>query len=115
MVVTFYVRYVDGLINIMILQQFNKDPIVQVQSVRPEHSEKALFHLCDEVNKRTKGKCLDLLFAILPDNNGPLYGMYCFRFQYSYLIVDLILEMSQDIHKVVSACSPFSLNSVHNS
>lgn len=54
--------------------QFNRDPIVQVQTVRPEHSEKALFHLCDDVHKRTAGKGLDLLVAILPDNNGPLYG-----------------------------------------
>lgn len=46
-----------------------------VQTVRPEHSEKALFHLCDDVHKRTSGKGLDLLVAILPDNNGPLYGM----------------------------------------
>jgi len=58
-----------------VLQQFNRDPIVPVQSVRPEHSEKALYHLCDDVQKITKGKGLDLLVAILPDNNGPLYGM----------------------------------------
>jgi eukaryotic translation initiation factor 2C len=53
---------------------FQREPIVPVQSVRPEHSERALSHLCEEVKKRTKDKGLDLLVAILPDVNGSLYG-----------------------------------------
>lgn len=57
------------------MQVFVKDPIVQVQSYRPEHSDRALVHLCEEVKQKTKGKGLDLLVAILPDNNGSLYGM----------------------------------------
>jgi eukaryotic translation initiation factor 2C len=56
-------------------QAFQREPIVPVQSVRPEHSERALSHLCEEVKKRTKDKGLDLLVAILPDVNGSLYGM----------------------------------------
>jgi eukaryotic translation initiation factor 2C len=55
-------------------QAFQREPIVPVQSVRPEHSERALSHLCEEVKKRTKDKGLDLLVAILPDVNGSLYG-----------------------------------------
>lgn len=59
---------------LLFLQVFNSEPIVPVRSVRPEHSERALWHLCDEVKQTTKGKCLDLLVAILPDINGTLYG-----------------------------------------
>uniref|UniRef100_A0A7I4BGJ8 Argonaute family member n=1 Tax=Physcomitrium patens TaxID=3218 RepID=A0A7I4BGJ8_PHYPA len=54
--------------------QFARDPIVPVKTVRPDNSEKALYQLCEDVNRRTKGKGLDLLIAILPDNNGSLYG-----------------------------------------
>jgi eukaryotic translation initiation factor 2C len=53
---------------------FRGEPIVPVQSVRPEHAERALSHLCEDVKKRTKDKGLDLLVAILPDSNGSLYG-----------------------------------------
>jgi hypothetical protein len=57
-----------------ITQDFQIEPFVPVRSVRPEHSSRALLQLCDEVKRRTKGKGLDLLIAILPDNNGALYG-----------------------------------------
>ncbi|CAM6009780.1 unnamed protein product [Sphagnum balticum] len=53
---------------------FRGEPIVPVQSVRPEHAERALSQLCEDVKKRTKDKGLDLLVAILPDSNGSLYG-----------------------------------------
>jgi eukaryotic translation initiation factor 2C len=56
-------------------QDFHLEPIVPVRSVRPEHSERALTHLCEEVKKRTKDKDLDLLVAIMPDSNGSLYGV----------------------------------------
>jgi eukaryotic translation initiation factor 2C len=57
-----------------ITQDFQIEPFVPVRSVRPEHSSRALLQLCDEVKRRTEGKGLDLLIAILPDNNGALYG-----------------------------------------
>jgi len=53
---------------------FQIEPFVPIRSVRPEHSSRALLQLCDEVKRRTEGKGLDLLIAILPDNNGTLYG-----------------------------------------
>jgi len=53
---------------------FQIEPFVPVRSVHPEHSSRALLQLCDEVKRRTEGKGLDLLIAILPDNNGALYG-----------------------------------------
>ncbi|CAK9201819.1 unnamed protein product [Sphagnum troendelagicum] len=53
---------------------FQSEPFVPVRSARPEHSDRALLQLCEEVKQRTEGKGLDLLIAILPDNNGPLYG-----------------------------------------
>jgi eukaryotic translation initiation factor 2C len=56
-------------------QDFHLEPIVPIQSVRLEHSERALTHLCEEVKKRIKDKDLDLLVAILPDSNGSLYGV----------------------------------------
>jgi hypothetical protein len=58
-----------------ILQDFQSEPFVPVRSARQEHSDRALLQLCEEVKQRTQGKGLDLLIAILPDNNGPLYGM----------------------------------------
>ncbi len=58
-----------------VLQDFQSEPFVPVRSARPEHSDRALLQLCEEVKQRTEGKGLDLLIAILPDNNGPLYGM----------------------------------------
>lgn len=37
--------------------------------------EKALKHVYHAAMNKTKGKELELLLAILPDNNGSLYGM----------------------------------------
>ncbi|CAK9204737.1 unnamed protein product [Sphagnum troendelagicum] len=54
--------------------EFRSEPFVPVRNVHPEHSDRALLQLCEEVKRRTDGKGLDLLIAILPDNNGPLYG-----------------------------------------
>lgn len=63
-----------------VLQQFTRDPVVPLQYYHPDNYDRALIHLCDDVYKKTKGKSLDLLIAILPDNNGPLYGMLRFLF-----------------------------------
>lgn len=82
----------------IILQQFARDPIVPVKTVRPDNSEKALYQLCEDVNRRTKGKGLDLLIAILPDNNGSLYGMFSFKLRTINLIPQ---ESVQDFHNVL--------------
>ncbi len=63
------------MLDLVVLQDFQSEPFVPVRSARPEHSDRALSQLCEEVKQRTEGKGLDLLIAILPDNNGPLYGM----------------------------------------
>ena len=40
--------------------------------------EKALKHVYHASMNKTKGKELELLLVILPDNNGSLYGMLCY-------------------------------------
>ncbi|GLJ52618.1 hypothetical protein SUGI_1119890 [Cryptomeria japonica] len=53
---------------------FNPEPVIQIHSSRPEHVERALKTICKEANAKLKGKELELLIVILPDNNGSLYG-----------------------------------------
>ncbi|KAJ7570729.1 hypothetical protein O6H91_01G133100 [Diphasiastrum complanatum] len=53
---------------------FDLEPIVPIQSARPEQVERALKALYREVEDRIRGTELDLLVVILPDNNGALYG-----------------------------------------
>ncbi|KAL5212258.1 hypothetical protein ABZP36_023105 [Zizania latifolia] len=55
---------------------FSIDPVLPPLTSRPEHVERALkAHYQDAMNiLKPKGKELDLLIAILPDNNGSLYG-----------------------------------------
>ena len=58
------------------LQAFNPEPVLPPVSARPEQVEKVLktrYH--DAMAKLSKGKEIDLLIVILPDNNGSLYGM----------------------------------------
>ncbi|KAG6757418.1 hypothetical protein POTOM_037728 [Populus tomentosa] len=54
--------------------EFNSEPVIPIYNARPEHVEKALKHVIHASTNRTKGKELELLLAILPDNNGSLYG-----------------------------------------
>ncbi|XWS08907.1 hypothetical protein CRYUN_Cryun40dG0040800 [Craigia yunnanensis] len=65
--------------------EFNPEPVIPIYSARPEQVEKTLKHVYHaSMNKtkhvyhasmnKTKGKELELLLAILPDNNGSLYG-----------------------------------------
>ncbi|XP_019449897.1 PREDICTED: protein argonaute 10-like [Lupinus angustifolius] len=54
--------------------EFNPEPVIPVYNAKPEQVEKALKHVCHVSTNKTKGKELDLLLAILPDNNGSLYG-----------------------------------------
>ncbi|XP_029122938.1 protein argonaute 10 [Elaeis guineensis] len=53
--------------------EFNPEPVIPIYSARPEHVEKALKHVY-HASSKLKGKELELLLAILPDNNGSLYG-----------------------------------------
>uniref|UniRef100_A0A1D1Z031 Protein argonaute 10 n=2 Tax=Magnoliopsida TaxID=3398 RepID=A0A1D1Z031_9ARAE len=53
---------------------FNPEPVIPIYAARPEHVEKALKHVYHASVNKLKGKELELLLAILPDNNGPLYG-----------------------------------------
>ncbi|KAL6192212.1 hypothetical protein ACLB2K_038597 [Fragaria x ananassa] len=54
--------------------EFNPEPIIPIYNARPEQVEKALKHVYHASMNKTKGKELELLLAILPDNNGSLYG-----------------------------------------
>lgn len=63
---------------IMILalqQEFNREPVVPIYSAQPDQVEKALRHVSNVAMNKLKGKELELLIAILPDNNGSLYGI----------------------------------------
>ncbi|PKA46781.1 Protein argonaute PNH1 [Apostasia shenzhenica] len=54
--------------------EFNREPVIPIYSARPDQVEKALKHVYNTAMNRSKGKELELLLAILPDNNGSLYG-----------------------------------------
>jgi len=45
-----------------------------IYSARPDQVVKALKNVYNIALNKLKGKELELLLAILPDNNGPLYG-----------------------------------------
>ncbi|KAL4200140.1 hypothetical protein AMTRI_Chr03g54920 [Amborella trichopoda] len=53
---------------------FNPEPIIPIYNARPEQVQKALRHVYNATMNKLNGKELDLLLAILPDNNGSLYG-----------------------------------------
>ncbi|XXG76760.1 hypothetical protein AAC387_Pa08g1049 [Persea americana] len=54
--------------------EFNPEPVIPIYAARPELVEKALKHVYHSSMNKIKGKELELLIAILPDNNGSLYG-----------------------------------------
>ncbi|XP_027365824.1 protein argonaute 10-like isoform X1 [Abrus precatorius] len=54
--------------------EFNPEPVIPIYNAKPEQVEKALKHVYHVSTNKTKGKELELLLAILPDNNGSLYG-----------------------------------------
>lgn len=54
--------------------EFNPEPVIPIYAARPEYVEKALKHVYNAAMNRLKGKELELVLAILPDNNGSLYG-----------------------------------------
>ncbi|KAM0944041.1 hypothetical protein DsansV1_C12g0115231 [Dioscorea sansibarensis] len=54
--------------------EFNSEPAIPIYAARPDQVEKALKHVYHASATKLKGKELELLLAILPDNNGSLYG-----------------------------------------
>jgi len=54
--------------------EFNTEPAIPIYSGRPDQAVHALKHVCKAALDKLKGKELELLLIILPDNNGPLYG-----------------------------------------
>lgn len=56
-------------------QEFSQEPVIPVYSARPDQVKKALKYVHTTALDKLDGKELELLIAILPDNNGSLYGM----------------------------------------
>ncbi|RYQ94723.1 hypothetical protein Ahy_B08g089656 isoform I [Arachis hypogaea] len=54
--------------------EFNPEPVIPIYNAEPEQVEKALEHVYHVSTTKMKGKGLELLLAILPDNNASLYG-----------------------------------------
>nr|AJL33594.1 argonaute 10-like protein [Petunia x hybrida] len=54
--------------------EFNPEPVIPIYMARPDQVEKALKHVYHSCVNKLKGKELELLLVILPDNNGSLYG-----------------------------------------
>ncbi|KAL7189604.1 hypothetical protein ACSBR1_039284 [Camellia fascicularis] len=54
--------------------EFNFEPVIPIYSARPDQVKKALKYVCSAAANNLGGKELELLIAILPDNNGSLYG-----------------------------------------
>ncbi|GMP77182.1 hypothetical protein CsSME_00033543 [Camellia sinensis var. sinensis] len=64
--------------------EFNPEPVIPIYTAKPEQVEKALKHVYHVCMNKLKGKELELLLAILPDNNGSLYG-HVFKITKQYL------------------------------
>jgi hypothetical protein len=58
-----------------IYQEFSQEPVIPVYSARPDQVKKALKYVQKTALDKLGGKELEFLIAILPDNNGSLYGM----------------------------------------
>ncbi|GMH04485.1 hypothetical protein Nepgr_006324 [Nepenthes gracilis] len=54
--------------------EFNSEPVIPIHTARPEQVKKALKYVYNTAASKLEGKELELLIAILPDNNGSLYG-----------------------------------------
>ncbi|GAU41166.1 hypothetical protein TSUD_282390 [Trifolium subterraneum] len=54
--------------------EFSQEPVIPVYSARPDQVKKALKHVQNTALDKLGGKELEFLIAILPDNNGSLYG-----------------------------------------
>jgi hypothetical protein len=60
----------------LLFQEFNSEPVLPIYSARPDQVAKALKHVYNVALHKLKGKELELVLAILPDNNGALYGKF---------------------------------------
>mgnify|MGYP003702660301 CR=1 FL=1 len=69
-----FVGCIFSVLSLLFLQEFNSEPVIPIYSARPDQVEKALKHVYNMSLNKLKGKELELLLAILPDNNGSLYG-----------------------------------------
>ncbi|XP_027072355.1 protein argonaute PNH1 [Coffea arabica] len=54
--------------------EINCDPVIPIYVARPDQVKKTLGYVYNAAANRLGGKELELLIAILPDNNGSLYG-----------------------------------------
>ncbi|CAN4094334.1 unnamed protein product [Withania somnifera] len=54
--------------------EFNCEPVIPIYYARPDQAKKALNYVYNAAASKIGGKELELLIAILPDNNGSLYG-----------------------------------------
>ncbi|KAK4257346.1 hypothetical protein QN277_006944 [Acacia crassicarpa] len=54
--------------------EFSQEPVIPIYSARPDQVKKALKYVHSAAFDKLEGKELELLVAILPDNNGSLYG-----------------------------------------
>ncbi|KAF3658774.1 plasma membrane-associated cation-binding protein 1-like [Capsicum annuum] len=61
----------------MINKEFNCEPVIPIYYARPDQAKKALNYVYNAAASKLRGKELELLIAILPDNNGSLYGKDC--------------------------------------
>ncbi|KAI5080699.1 hypothetical protein GOP47_0003882 [Adiantum capillus-veneris] len=53
---------------------FRQEPAINIHSARPDQVERALKLLFKDFQQNVRGRDLELLVVILPDNNGTLYG-----------------------------------------
>ncbi|XP_027356040.1 protein argonaute PNH1-like isoform X1 [Abrus precatorius] len=64
--------------------EFSQDPVIPIYSARPDQVKKALKYVHSAAIDKLDGKELELLIAILPDNNGSLY-VFSVKQNYSML------------------------------
>ena len=69
-------QVVGRLIYASLWQEFSPEPVIPIYTAWPDDVEKALKHVYHACTNKLKGKELELLLVILPDNNGSLYGMF---------------------------------------
>lgn len=80
--------------------------MIPIYSARPDQVEKALKHVYHTAMNKTKGKELELLLAILPDNNGSLYGIiYDYYFDIRNLNSFCLLEYGYDENEMLLVIS----------
>ncbi|KAK1270774.1 Protein argonaute 10 [Acorus gramineus] len=54
--------------------EFKPEPVISICTAKPEHVKRSLKHVYYTSMNKLRGKELELLIAVLPDNNGSLYG-----------------------------------------